>query len=244
MNRKLYEENQQFKERNLEQRQQLENFHVLFQDNQMNTEQTINQMRKERDDSYQRENDLKRRMQHAIDTKKQESFLALNSLKEKLEEYKSNEAELYAEINNLKAQVQQEKSKFDLQEKKFKLLEKECELLKQNLSNEKSDHNDKLTEFNSQLEQSKKIYLNERQLQEEKFARERDEYKFQLGELENKIEEVIKEKAQINYKYGQLIETNRELNNQLQNHHILKEKSEQELKYFIFFFQNFLIYFF
>ena len=66
MNRKLYDENQQFKERNIEQRQQIEHFHTLFQENKQQNEQTLNQLRKERDEAYQRENELSVII-HAID---------------------------------------------------------------------------------------------------------------------------------------------------------------------------------
>ena len=98
MNRKLYDENQQFKERNLEQRQQIEHYHVLFQENQQKAEQTLNQARKERDEAYQNETEFKHRMQIQIESKQQKSFMTINTLKEKLDCLTESESFLFFSI--------------------------------------------------------------------------------------------------------------------------------------------------
>ena len=230
MNRKLYDENQQFKERNIEQRQQIEHFHVLFQENQQKTEHTLTLMRKERDEAYQHENDLKRRMQHAMDSKQQETFLTINSLKEKLDEFKANEAQLYNDLNNTKTQMQQEKSANELLEKQIKQLEKDCGLLNDNWTAERNELNKRMNELNTQLEQTKKLQVSEKQKLDDKYMRERDELKVQLKELEKKIDEVTKEKTQLSTKCSQLAEGNRVLETQLQDNQTLNSKNEQELK--------------
>ena len=230
MNRKLYDENQQFKERNIEQRQQIEHFHVLFQENQQKTEHTLTLMRKERDEAYQHENELKRRMQHAMDSKQQETFLTINSLKEKLDEFKANEAQLYSDLNTTKTQMQQEKRANELLEDKIKQLEKDCGLLTETWSAERNELNKRMNELNTQLEQTKKLHVSEKQKLEDKYMRERDELKAQLNELEKKIDEVTKEKTQLSTKCGQLAEGNRVLETQLQDNQTLNSKSEQELK--------------
>ena len=129
MNRKLYDENQQFKERNIEQRQQIEHFHTLFQENKQQNEQTLNQLRKERDEAYQRENELKRRMQQTFE-----------SMSQKLDEFKSNEMLIINDLNATKLELQQERNKCDLLEKKCKLLDKDCVLIKESGTLEKNDY--------------------------------------------------------------------------------------------------------
>lgn len=73
-------------------------------------------------------------------------------------------------------------------------------------------------------------YSNEKLKLEEKCVSERDELKSQLSSLESKFEEVIKEKAQILFKHGQLIENNRELNSLLQNKEAIGEQKLNETK--------------
>lgn len=51
-----------------------------------------------------------------------------------------------------------------------------------------------------------------------------------MSELEHKLEEVIKEKAQLTCKYAQLAETNRELNNMIKNNEAFQEKKSQDIK--------------
>ena len=108
MNRKLYEENQQVKERNVEQRQQLDNFHMLFQENKKENERSMGSMRKELDEVYQREADLKRRIQQTLESNKQESYQIASQLKEKLDEAKANEAGLVNDLNRAKQMLNDE----------------------------------------------------------------------------------------------------------------------------------------
>lgn len=230
MNRKLYDENQQFKERNLEQRQQIEHYHVLFQENQQKADQSLNQARKERDEAYQNETEMKRRMQVALESKQQESFMSINALKEKLACLTESEIHLTQELNTAKTQLNIEKNKNESLEKKTKMLEKECCLLKDSWESERSNLNNKIADLSIQLEASKKQYSKEKQRVDEKNLGEKNELTGQLKELEQKIEEVVKEKAQINYKYGQLVDTNRNLNNALQEQEQVNQKKNEELK--------------
>lgn len=230
MNRKLYDENQQFKERNIEQRQQIEHYHVLFQENQQKAEQSLNQIRKERDEAYQNENDIKRRMQLTIDTKQHENLLAINNWKEKFENLKENEIHMSQELNTTKTQLQQEKNKVELLERKCKLLEKDYSILKENWNNEKSSLDGKINDYGSQLDITKKQFAAEKQKMDEKYARDKDDLIVQLRDLEKKTEEVINEKAQINFKYSQLIDSNRDLKSFYQNRESEHEKEIEELK--------------
>lgn len=51
-----------------------------------------------------------------------------------------------------------------------------------------------------------------------------------MNELEHKLEEVIKEKAQLACKYSQLVDSNRELNGIIKNNDSFHDKKVQELK--------------
>lgn len=51
-----------------------------------------------------------------------------------------------------------------------------------------------------------------------------------MDELEHKLEEVIKEKAQLTCKYAQLVESNRELNSIIKNNELFHEKKIDDLK--------------
>ena len=217
INRKLYEENQQFKERNIEQRQQIDQFHILFQENQQKHEKALSDIKKERD---QHDNEIKRRSQ--------ENFHIINNLKEKLDTIKSNECNLNEELNKLRVDLQQEKAKSDILEKKCKLLEKDANLLKDSCNLEKNEYEAKLSDLVQQLEQNKKKYLNDKLKLEETHAKEKNELKTQLNTLEHKLEEMIKEKAQLQCKYGQLVENNRELNTLVQNKEAFNQQKMEE----------------
>ncbi len=70
MNRKLYDETQQYKERSCDQRQQIDNFHILFAENKQESERSLALLRKDLDEARARE----RRLQAALDCKAQESY--------------------------------------------------------------------------------------------------------------------------------------------------------------------------
>ena len=236
MNRKLYEENHQYKDRNIEQRQQMEHYHVLFQENQQKNEQSLSALRKERDDAYMHENELKRRMQQTLDTKHQENYALVASLNDKIEELKANEAHLCDELNKAKSELQQERNKSDLLDKKNKLLEKDATLLKESWSMEKSELKQKISTLEQQIDTVKSQSLSDKQKLEDVGAQERNDLKHQLNNLESKLEEVIKEKAQIACKYGQLADANRELNLMVQNKEAFHEQKLEETKWASFFF--------
>lgn len=230
MNRKLYDENQQYKERSCDQRQQIDNFHILFQENKQENERAINLLRKELDDVYQREAEQKRRMQQQFDCKHQENYQLIASLKDKLDDMKACEARLRDELNATRLELQQERNKNDLAEKKCRLVEKDSNLLKESYQLEKTDMESKHVELEKQIELIKKQAFVDAQKQEEKFFVERDEIKKQVNELEHKLEEVIKEKAQITCKYGQLADGNRELNSIIKNNEVFHEKKLEDTK--------------
>ena len=230
MNRKLYEENHQYKDRNIEQRQQIEHYHVLFQENQQKNEQSLNVLRKERDEAYQHESDLKRRMQQAIEAKQQEHFALISNLNSKIDELKATESNLSDELTKTKNELQQERNKSELLDKKNKLLEKDVGLLKESWNLEKSELKMKITNLEQLMDTMKNQNLSEKQKLENLGLHERNDLKNQLNSLENKLEEVIKEKAQISCKYGQVVDTNRELNLMIQNKESTHEKNLEETK--------------
>ena len=231
MNRKLYEENHQYKDRNIEQRQQIEHYHVLFQENQQKNEQSLSVLRKERDEAYQHENDLKRRMQQTLDTKHQENYALVASLNDKLEDLKANEAHLCDELNKAKNELQQERNKNDLLDKKNKLLEKDACLLKESWNMEKNELKQKMSNLEQQMDTIKNQSQSEKKKLEDLGMHERNDLKSQLNNLESKLEEVIKEKAQLACKCGQLAENNRELNLMVQNKEAFHEQTLEETKY-------------
>lgn len=223
MNRKLYEENHQYKDRNIEQRQQIEHYHVLFQENQQKNEQSLSTLRKERDDAYQHENELKRRTQQTLDTKHNENFALVTNLNEKLDDLRSKEAHLSDELSKLKITLQQEKSKSELLDKKNKLLEKDVCLLKESWNLEKSDLVLKIKNLDELLVQAKTQNSSDTQKVE-------DECHKQLASFESKLEEVIKENTQISCKYTQVVESNRDLNLMVQNKQALHEQMLDDAK--------------
>jgi hypothetical protein len=230
MNRKLYEENHQYKDRNIEQRQQIEHYHVLFQENQQKNEQSLNVLRKERDEAYQHESDLKRRMQQAIEAKQQEHFVSISNLNSKIDELKAIESNLNEELAKVKNELQQEKTKSELLDKKNKLLEKDVGLLKESWNLEKSELKMKITNLEQLTDSIRNQNLSEKQQLENLGLHERNDLKNQLNNLESKLEEVIKEKAQISCKYGQVVDTNRELNLLIQNKEASLDKNLEEAK--------------
>ncbi len=230
MNRKLYEENQQYKERNIEQRQQIEHYHSLYQESQQKSEHSLNQIRKERDEALQNEADLKRHMQLALDSKQQESLQAAKMWKEKFEDIKESEIRLSQELTMSRTQLQNEKSKAELLEKKCKALEKDCSSLKENWDTEKSSMDDRISSYDSQMDLAKKQFAIEVQKLDEKYRKEKDELLIKLKDMETRVEEVLREKNQISHKYGQLVENNRDLNNLCQSKENTFEKKQEELK--------------
>ena len=124
MNRKLYDENQQYKERTCDQRQQIDNFHILFQENKQENERAISVLRKELDEVLKRESAEKRRMQSVFDSKQQETLQIIASLRTNINEISEREARVLVEL-------QQERSKTELSEKKCKLVEKDILLLRE-----------------------------------------------------------------------------------------------------------------
>ena len=231
MNRKLYEENQQFKERNLEQRQQIEHYHLLFQEAQQKAEQTVGlAIRKEREEAMQRESELKRRLQQSFDNKQQDNFIIINNLKEKIDEFKTNESRLCEQLNGVKMELQQERNKVELLEKRLKMAEKDSQSAGESWLVEKAELEAKINELKCQLEHLRKQSQIEKQKLEEKNFKEREEFKSQVKQLESKFEEMIKEKAQNANEYGQLVENNRELNNIIKNKDSLYEKTSKELQ--------------
>ena len=167
MNRKLYDENQQYKERSCDQRQQIDNFHILFQENKQENERAINLLRKELDDVYQREAEQKRRMQAQFDLKQQETYQLCGSLRDKLDEMKACEARLRDELAQTRLELQQERNKSELVEKKCQLVEKDSNLLKESCQLEKADLESRCTALERQIELIKKQAFVEAKKQEE-----------------------------------------------------------------------------
>lgn len=234
INRKIYDENHQFKERSLEQRQQIEQFHALFQENQQKHEKSLMDLRKERDEAFQHDSEImKRRMHQTFESRQQENFLIMQSLKEKLEATKASESRLLEDMTSVKQEVQSEKNKSELLEKKCKLLEKDALLLKESHKLERNELEAKFNDMLEQHEQLKKKYLSDKQKLEENFFHERSELKTQLNSLEKKLEEVIKEKAQLNCKYGQMADANRELNALVQNKEAFNSENNNKLGFYI-----------
>jgi hypothetical protein len=230
MNHKLYDENQQFKERNTEQRQQIEHYHVLFQENQQKAEHSLNQIRKERDDAFQSESETKRRLQMTLDAKQQENYIALSSWKEKYECIKESEIHMSQELNTAKTQLQQERNRSELLEKKLKVLEKDLGFSKESWNVERADMDAKLGDCQRQLEAVRVQFGGEKQKLEERNVREREELSRQLRELEVRIEEAIKEKSQISFRCNQLVERNQELSSLYHDKESTSEKEMDEAK--------------
>ena len=231
MNRKLYDENQQFKERNIDQRQQIEHYHLLFQETQQKTDQTLNMaIRKEREDASQRENEFKRRIQQSFENKQQDNFIIINNLKEKVDEYKANEAHSREQLNSVKLELQQEIDKVLMLETTCKRLEKDSLMATENWNGQKTELEARINELKSQMEFIRKQNLSEKQKLEEKSLRERDEFKSQIKQLEGKLEDMIKEKAQASNEYGHLAEKNRELNCIIKSKESLHDKNNKDLQ--------------
>lgn len=220
MNRKLYDENQQFKDRNLDQRQQIDNFHMLFKDNKQEAERQVAMLRREFDETLKREAELKKRLQQVQDMKQQE----MSELKQKLDQSKQAESRMISEIGKTKFE-------FEQLEKKCKSIEKDNYGLKEHSDKLKADLDSKIESLKCQLDCLNKQTQSDRLKQEERTTRDNTEHKKQLDELEHKLEEVIKEKAQITCKYAQVVDNNRELNKIIKNNDEFHDKELDDTKY-------------
>jgi hypothetical protein len=234
MNRKIFEENVQLKEKNIENTQQLDNFKIIFRDNKQEQDSSFIALRQELDECYQREVDLRNKLQEVLQSKEQESLKVISSLKKQLEETESYQSNTLNDLNKVKQGLEAEQHRADIFEKKHRQVEKDLTLVVEKQKIEKCDLESKVRSLEEKCELIKRQALNEKQKLEEKFNTERTESKKQLTELEHKIEEVIKEKAQLSCKYGQMVENNRELNSMMKNAQIYNDKKSEETRYFYF----------
>ena len=154
-----------------------------------------------------------------------------NSYQERINALESNESLISGELGSMKRELERERLDYETLEKRCRVLEeaeKQAAQLKEAWATEKTELQARLAGVESQAEITRQQILAERaQLEEsnahestqleERIANERDEHKQQLADLERKLEEVIKEKAQISFKYGQYADANRELNALIQS---------------------------
>ncbi|CAF0907537.1 unnamed protein product [Brachionus calyciflorus] len=223
MNHKFYDEIQHLKERNLEQRKQIESFNKLFQDCKQDSERKLSQMRQELEQSVKRELEFKKMIQQIQDSKNQE----INGLKEKLERAKMTENHLNNEIEKKKAEIQIKTEKIELLEKNIQETEKNFNLFQETSISEKKNFELNIENLKHEIDVLNRKADEEKKILSETSTLEKNEQKKHLDELEQKLEQIIKEKAEITCQYAQIFDRNKELNEILKTN---DENNEKKLK--------------
>lgn len=196
VNRRLYDENSKYQERNVEQRKQLEHFHLVILEIKKAQEQAHSELKisNERLTQYESELEMKTAQVNALQNKEK-------TLLDKLELVKTQCQELLDCRNVLQREV------YDLRDFFNDSLTK----MKKNSTSVKDAHFAEIKRLNEiacmnriELEQVQKMAQHDKQ----KLEKEKVELSKHLNEIEMKLEEIIKEKAQISYENGQLNEKN------------------------------------
>ena len=108
LNRKLFDENQSYKERSREQRQQLEHYHTLLHENRANSERELADVRAACADELQRQ----------LGESRVEHERACSTLRQRIDELRSNESRLVGEIGELREALRRETARsLDWEEK-------------------------------------------------------------------------------------------------------------------------------
>lgn len=224
MNHKFYDEIQHLKERNMDQRKQIDSFNKLFQDCKQDSERKLGQIRQEFEQSLKREMELKKMIQQIQENKNQE----ISNLKDKLEKAKLVESEQNSEIEKRRNEIQSKTDKIETLEKSIRQIENELSALKDNTLSEKKTLLNDIETLKSNVDTLNKQIEDERSNHADKSKAERAEQKKHIDELESKLEEVIKEKAEITCKYGQILDRNKELNDLMKSNDENNEKALKE----------------
>jgi hypothetical protein len=224
INRKLYEENGQYKERNLEQRKQIEHMHMLLIETKQSNDLNQNLIQKKADEcikDLQKEIDVKKRQLQDTEQKQKDLFSKLKTFSNEINELKLENKSLVDTIGNQEGQFNEDIAKLRLNFSNIlqQTFDIELKKLKDNFYNEKYN-------LETQIELQKKQFFNEKSV----FETEKYELQSNIRDLELKLEEIIKEKAQFSYRCGQVTQTNRDLSKILDQNEIKNEEKLNEVK--------------
>ncbi|CAF0863112.1 unnamed protein product [Rotaria sordida] len=129
-------------------------------------------------------------------------------------EMKKSYERLEQENQKLKLQIEQERKKVEESTKLKTLSDIELQNIQEKLRTQRYEHETKIATLDETLKYSQKQYQTLQQNYrtiEDKYEKEIHSLKEHINELENKIEEVIKDKALASIRCGELIEENRKL---------------------------------
>jgi hypothetical protein len=213
INRKLYDENSQYKERNLEQRKQIEHMHMLLIETKQSNE---NLVQKKAD-----EIDVKKRQLQESEYREKELLMKIKSFSLEINDVKKEKNQLIDAINKIDLQFKEElkRLRLNFSSSLQQMFEIEVKKLSDNYQNEKYN-------LETQIDVQKKQFLNEKSL----IDTEKYEMQSNIRDLELKLEEIIKEKAQLKERNGSLTQTNRSLQSELNQHEQKNEHKLNELK--------------
>ncbi|CAF3776398.1 unnamed protein product [Adineta steineri] len=195
----------------------------LLQESQEERDKLINQQRQTYEHIYKLEDQIK---YYESDAGKMRDHVLCSKIKldKKFEDndYLSNELtnmkkfcdRLEQENQKLKLQIDFERKKNEECMKSKTLIDIELQSSLEKIRSQRYEYETKLTTLDESLKYSQKQYQNLQQNQhliEDKHEKEIHQCKHHIHELEIKIEEVIKDKALISIRCGELIEENRKL---------------------------------
>lgn len=197
---------------------------MLFMETKQSNELNQNLIQKKSDEclkEYQKEIELKKRQLAQYEQKQLELLKQIKTFNGEINELKKFNLSLIEQLNELKVsfneQLVQIKSTFN--QSLQHVFDVELKNLKDNYLKEKFN-------LETQFELQKKQYTAEKtMLQHEKY-----ELQANMRDLEAKLEEIIKEKAQLTLKCGQLADTSRNLNQILQENERHNDQKFIELK--------------
>lgn len=214
VNRRLYDENSKYQERNVEQRKQLEHFHLVIMEIKKAQEHAHSDLKISNERLTQCEGELEMKTAQVKGLQIKEKTLL-----DKLELVKSQCKELVESKKVLQREV------YDLRD----CFNDSVTKMNKNNASIKDAHLAEIKRLNEiacmnriELEHVQKMAQHDKQ----KLEKDKGELSKQLNEIEHKLEEIIKEKAQLSYKNGQLTEKNHDFDHLVEQ----KEKLAKDLE--------------
>ena len=198
--------------------------HMLLIETKQSNDLNQNLIQKKADDcikDLQKDIDVKRRQLQDTEQKQKDLFSKLKTFSNEINELKIENKSLVDTIGNQEGQFNEDVSKLRINFSNIlqQTFDIELKKLKDNFYNEKYN-------LETQIELQKKQFFNEKSV----FESQKYELESNIRDLELKLEEIIKEKAQFSYRCGQVTQTNRDLSKILDQNEIKNEEKLNEVK--------------
>ena len=197
---------------------------MLLMETKQSNDMNQNLLQKKADECMkeaQKEIEMKKRQLQENEYREKEFLMKLKSFNLEINEVKREKTQLIDATKKLEVQFKEElkRVRHSFNASLQQAFEIEVKKLSENFSNEKCN-------LETQIELQKKQFYNEKSL----FENEKDELNSNIRDLEMKLEEIIKEKAQLKERNGSLTQTNRNMQSELNQHEQQSEHKLNELK--------------